>query len=601
MTLELTPLTALSPVDGRYARHTAGLRESMSEYGLIRFRLLVELRWFKFLAMTPGVKELPALNATQSAAIEKLMQGISIADAERVKQIEATINHDVKAVEYRVKEMLGEIDGLAPHVEFVHFACTSEDINNLAHGLMLKSALQQALLPVISEVISELAGLAAEYAALPMLARTHGQAASPTTLGKELANVIVRLDRQRKQIQQTQLLGKFNGAVGNYNAHLAAYPDVSWVSLSKEFVASLGLTWTAYTTQIEPHDYIAELFQAIRRFNTILIDFDRDAWAYISIGYFRQKKVEGETGSSTMPHKINPIDFENSEGNLGIANALLGHLADKLPLSRWQRDLTDSTVLRNMGVGLAHSLIAWHATLQGIRKLALDEELIARDLNKNWAVLAEPIQTIMRKHGIDRAYEKLKALTRGESLTQEGFLGMINDLELPDDVKSDLLQLTPAGYVGHARGLTERLLAAIAAPGLIVREADWQKDKEQLCNIRRQVFVVEQGVPEAEEWDGRDTESWHWLATDDEDLPIGTARLLPDGQISRMAVLAAHRRAGVGAAMLKMAVEKASQLDLNIFLHAQTQALGFYEREGFKAEGKEFMEAGIPHYRMIRR
>ena len=600
MTLELTSLTAISPIDGRYARHTAGLRETMSEYGLIRFRLLVELRWFKFLAMAPAIKELPALNTTQAAAIENLMQGISIADAERVKQIEATTNHDVKAVEYLVKDMLGEIDGLAPHVEFVHFACTSEDINNLAHGLMLKSALQAALLPAMDEVISELAGFAAEHAALPMLSRTHGQAASPTTLGKELANVVVRLDRQRKQVRQTQLLGKINGAVGNFNAHLAAYPDVDWLNLSKAFVESLGLTWNAYTTQIEPHDYMAELFQAIRRFNTILIDFDRDAWSYISIGYFRQKKIEGETGSSTMPHKVNPIDFENSEGNLGIANALLGHLADKLPLSRWQRDLTDSTVLRNMGVGLAHSLIAWHATLQGIRRLALDEERLARDLDNNWAVLAEPIQTIMRKHGINKPYEKLKALTRGESLTQEGFLGMINTLGLPDNAAADLRQLTPAGYVGHARALTERLLASIAAPGLVIRAADWQKDKEQLCNIRRQVFVVEQGVSEAEEWDGRDTESWHWLATDGEDLPIGTARLLPDGQISRMAVLAAHRHAGVGAAILNMAVEQASQLGLNIFLHAQTQALGFYERQGFKTEGEVFMEAGIPHYKMIR-
>jgi adenylosuccinate lyase len=455
---QLTELTAVSPVDGRYARHTAGLRSILSEYGLIYHRVAVELRWFQCLASQPGIPELPALNDKQNAAIDAVIDRFSLEDAQQVKDFEATTNHDVKAVEYFVKQKLAEISGLAEYMEFVHFACTSEDINNLSHGLMLKSALETEILPVVEEVTDRIADLARQYAAVPMLSRTHGQVASPTTMGKELANVVARLKRQLSQAWSSPILGKINGAVGNYNAHLSAYPDVDWVTLSQDFVESLGLTWNKHTTQIEPHDYIAELFHALGRINTILIDFDRDIWAYISIGYFKQRKVEGETGSSTMPHKVNPIDFENSEGNLGLANATLNHLAEKLPISRWQRDLTDSTVLRNIGVGLAYSLIAYRSTLKGLSKLELNPEVLAADLDNSWEVLAEPIQTIMRKHGVPEPYEKLKAMTRGESLNQARIEEMLETLDLPDDVKQDILSLTPASYIGAAEQLVTELL-----------------------------------------------------------------------------------------------------------------------------------------------
>ena len=458
MTLELKELTAISPIDGRYARHTGALRELLSEYGLIRFRVLVELRWFQCLASESAIPELPPLSEQQNKAIDDFIDDFNIDDARQVKAIEATTNHDVKAIEYLVKEKLSTIDGQAPYIEFVHFACTSEDINNLSHGLMLQAAMKSSIEPSMNNVIEAVSSLAKQYAAIPMLSRTHGQVASPTTMGKELANVVARLKRQLETAESTQLLGKINGAVGNYNAHVSAYPDVDWLALSEQFVTQLGLTWNPYTTQIEPHDYISELFQAICRFNTILLDFDRDIWSYISIGYFRQKKVEGETGSSTMPHKINPIDFENSEGNLGIGNALLSHLAEKLPVSRWQRDLTDSTVLRNVGVGLSYSLIAYNSALKGIGKLELNEPALAKDLEQSWEVLAEPIQTIMRKHGIAEPYEKLKAMTRGESLSQERIVDMLEELDLPKSVKTDIMSLTPANYIGEAQRLVARLL-----------------------------------------------------------------------------------------------------------------------------------------------
>lgn len=458
MTLELTELTAVSPIDGRYSRHTRPLRELMSEYGLIKHRILVELRWFQCLAGEAGIAELPALNDETNSAINDLASNLSIADAEQVKKIEATTNHDVKAVEYLVKEKLAGIEGLARYTEFVHFACTSEDINNLSHGLMLQRALKSEIEPLMERIIGELTDLARKYAAVPMLSRTHGQVASPTTMGKELANVVARLRPQLELIRTTKILGKINGAVGNYNAHLSAYPNVDWLALSERFVTELGLTWNPYTTQIEPHDYIAELFAAIARFNTILLDFDRDIWAYISIGYFSQRKVEGETGSSTMPHKVNPIDFENSEGNLGLANAVLGHLAEKLPISRWQRDLTDSTVLRNIGVGLAYSLIAYHSTLKGMSKLELNHNALAADLDNSWEVLAEPIQTIMRKHGVEEPYEKLKALTRGGSLDREAIKALLDTLDLPDSANADILALKPENYIGEAEKLVARLI-----------------------------------------------------------------------------------------------------------------------------------------------
>ncbi|MBT4492473.1 MAG: adenylosuccinate lyase, partial [Gammaproteobacteria bacterium] len=405
------------------------------------------------------IHELPALSKAQNKAIDALLNGFSVEDARKVKDTEATTNHDVKAVEYLVKEKLAGIKGLEPYIEFVHFACTSEDINNLSHGLMLKAAIEQEIRPAMVEITDGMAALAREYASIPMLSRTHGQVASPTTMGKELANVVARLRGQLKKLDETEIQGKINGAVGNYNAHVSAYPDVDWIGLSEQFVTSLGLNWNPYTTQIEPHDYIAELFDAIRRFNTILLDFDRDIWAYISIAYFKQKKIEGETGSSTMPHKVNPIDFENSEGNLGLANAMLGHLAEKLPVSRWQRDLTDSTVLRNIGVGLAYSLIAYRSTLKGLSKLELNEKALAADLDASWEVLAEPIQTIMRKHGVPEPYEKLKAMTRGESLSREAIEQMLSNLELPDEAKAQILAMTPASYIGRAEELVARLLS----------------------------------------------------------------------------------------------------------------------------------------------
>ncbi len=458
MTLDLDSLTAVSPVDGRYARHTAGLRRTVSEYGLIRTRCLVEFRWFQHLASVAAISDLPSLTDEQSEAIELAINSFSVEDAEQVKTLEATTNHDVKAVEYLVKDRISAITGLSPYLEFVHFACTSEDINNLSHGLMLQTALDEEILPAMESIVAALGALAKEQASTAMLSRTHGQVASPTTMGKELANVVARLTRQIQQIKETPILGKINGAVGNYNAHLAAYREADWLEISKSFVQSLGLVWNPYTTQIEPHDYIAELFHAIRRFNTILIDLDRDIWSYISIAYFKQKKVEGETGSSTMPHKVNPIDFENSEGNLGLANAVLGHMADKLPVSRWQRDLTDSTVLRNVGVGLAYSLIAYRSTLKGLDKLELNPVALKADLENSWEVLAEPIQTIMRKHGIKEPYETLKELTRGQSLTREGIKTMLDELDLPPAVKQEIESMTPSDYIGSAELLTHRAL-----------------------------------------------------------------------------------------------------------------------------------------------
>ncbi|WP_089682553.1 adenylosuccinate lyase [Billgrantia gudaonensis] len=454
--MPLSSLTALSPVDGRYAAKAAALREHFSEFGLIRARVTVEVRWLQRLAEQPGITEVPPLSAEATAFLEGLIRDFSVADAERIKAIEATTNHDVKAVEYFLKERIAEVPELHAISEFVHFACTSEDINNLSHGVMLTDGLR-ALLPVMHRLADAIAALAHEHAELAMLSRTHGQTASPTTLGKEMANLAYRLRRQLAQIESVEILGKINGAVGNYNAHLATYPEVDWEANARTFVEGLGLTFNPFTTQIEPHDYIAELFDAVCRFNTILIDFDRDVWGYISLGYFKQKTVEGEIGSSTMPHKVNPIDFENSEGNLGLANAILGHLAQKLPISRWQRDLTDSTVLRNLGVGLAYGLIAYEASLKGIGKLEANPARIAEDLDASWEVLAEPIQTVMRRYGIEKPYEKLKELTRGKRIDQPGFAAFIDTLELPEAVKEELKALTPANYIGNASEQARKL------------------------------------------------------------------------------------------------------------------------------------------------
>ena len=448
--MELTALTAVSPVDGRYGEKARVFREIFSEYGLIRNRVTVEIRWLQALAAHPGIAEVPAFSEEASRVLDAIVSEFSLADAQRIKDIERTTNHDVKAVEYFIKEKIASMPELQAVTEFVHFACTSEDINNLSHALMLREGLDHGLLPAMEQIIDQLTGLAHDHAGQPMLARTHGQTASPTTVGKEFANVVHRLKRQLASIRQVELLGKMNGAVGNYNAHLSAYPDVDWAANARSFVQSLGLSWNPYTTQIEPHDYIAELYDGIARFNTILIDLDRDIWGYISLGYFKQRTIEGEVGSSTMPHKVNPIDFENSEGNLGIANALFGHLSAKLPISRWQRDLTDSTVLRNLGVGFAHSLIAYEATLKGLNKLELNAARLDEDLNHAWEVLAEPIQTVMRRYGIEKPYEKLKALTRGKAMTPDLIQTFVTSLDIPAAAKDELMALTPGRYTGNA-------------------------------------------------------------------------------------------------------------------------------------------------------
>ena len=448
--LDLSSLTAVSPVDGRYASKTAALRSIVSEYGLIRHRVLVEVRWLQALAADPGIPEVPEFSEAAAARLDAIATGFTVEDAARIKAIEHITNHDVKAVEYFLKERIAGNAELEAVSEFIHFACTSEDINNLSHGLMLHAARASVLLPRMDVIIDAIRDLAHRYAEVPMLSRTHGQPASPTTLGKEMANVVHRLRTQREAVAKVALLGKINGAVGNYNAHLVAYPEVDWPTFAQQFVESLGLTWNPYTIQIEPHDCMAELFDAVGRFNTVLLDFSRDVWGYISLGYFKQTTVAGEVGSSTMPHKVNPIDFENAEGNLGIANALFSHLSAKLPVSRWQRDLTDSTVLRNLGVGLAHTLIALQSAQKGIGKLEADAARMAADLDANWEVLAEPIQTVMRRWGVEQPYEKLKALTRGQRIGPEALAAFVDGLDIPDSAKAELKALTPASYIGNA-------------------------------------------------------------------------------------------------------------------------------------------------------
>jgi adenylosuccinate lyase len=448
--MELTQLTALSPVDGRYGSKTESLRPIFSEFGLIRHRVQVEIRWLQALAAQEEIPEVPSLSAHAGHVLDDIIEKFSEADAQRIKNIERTTNHDVKAVEYFLKEKIAGNQELETVGEFIHFACTSEDINNLAYALMLREARTQALLPLMDDVVKAIVDMAHRYASVPMLSRTHGQTASPTTVGKEMANVAARLMRQREQFIALPILGKMNGAVGNYNAHLIAYPEVDWPVLSQRFIAGLGLQMNPYTTQIEPHDYLAEQFDCLARFNTVLIDFCRDVWAYISLGYFKQKSVADEVGSSTMPHKVNPIDFENAEGNLGIANALFAHFAAKLPVSRWQRDLSDSTVLRNIGVAVAHVVIACESCLKGIGRLEINERRTAEDLDTSWEVLAEALQTVMRRHGIEKPYERLKALTRDRAVDQAMLVAFIKDLAIPDATRTALLELTPAGYTGNA-------------------------------------------------------------------------------------------------------------------------------------------------------
>ena len=455
--MELSSLTAISPIDGRYSSKCDALRDIFSEYGLLKYRVQVEVTWLKKLAACEGIPEVPALSAEASDFLDGIVKNFSINDAQRIKDIEKTTNHDVKAVEYFLKEQVAKVPELAKISEFIHFSCTSEDINNNSHGLMLLNGRDQVLLPALRQIIEAVKELAHRYRDLPMLSRTHGQPATPTTLGKEMANVCYRLYRQYEQIRDVKILGKINGAVGNYNAHMVAYPNVDWRKFSEEFVTSLGLQWNPYTTQIEPHDYVAELFNAIARFNTILMDFDRDIWGYISIGHFKQKTIAGEIGSSTMPHKVNPIDFENSEGNIGIANALFAHLGQKLPVSCWQRDLTDSTVLRNIGVAFGYSMIAYQSSLKGISKLEANPDNLAEDLDHNWEVLAEPFQTVMRKYAVEKPYEKLKALTRGRRVNAQIMQDFIDTIEIPEDAKAELRKLTPATYIGRAVQFVDEL------------------------------------------------------------------------------------------------------------------------------------------------
>ena len=448
--MELSELTAISSVDGRYAARTRPLRAYCSEYGLISRRVIVEIRWFETLAAHPGIEELSPLNEDEKSFLDRLIDDFDVQEAERVKAIESVTNHDVKAIEYYLKEQFAEMPELAARAEFLHFACTSEDINNLSYALMLRDVQNEVMRAEFARVDKALADLTASHADLPMLSRTHGQTASPTTLGKELANSLFRLRRQSKQMAEQEFLGKINGAVGNFNAHLSAYPEIDWPALTRQFVESLGLSWNPYTTQIEPHDWMAELFQNLSRYNTVLIDLCRDIWAYISIGYFRQKTIEGEVGSSTMPHKVNPIDFENAEGNLGVANSLLDHLAGKLPVSRWQRDLTDSTVLRVIGTAYGHCLVATSSLLKGLAKLEVNKDRLSEDLEANYEVLAEPIQTVMRRYGIENPYEQLKSLTRGKRITPEDLAAFIRRLDIPEEARKTLLELTPAGYTGNA-------------------------------------------------------------------------------------------------------------------------------------------------------
>ena len=589
---EQSPLTAISPIDGRYRRRAAALAPIVSEYGLMRYRVRVEVAWFIHLAACPGVAGLPTLSGDQRLAAEAIVQEFDVADAAAIRELEAETNHDVKAVEYFVKARMARIDGLQRHLEFVHFGCTSEDVNNLAYALMLRDARDTALVPAMAELVDALRLLATELADVPMLSRTHGQPASPTTVGKELANFVARFDRQLAQVRNTAILGKMNGAVGNYNAHVVAYPDVDWPAESGKFLADLGLAINPYTTQIEPHDYMAELFHGLSRFNQVLLDFDRDIWGYVSLGYFRQRKVEGETGSSTMPHKVNPIDFENSEGNVGLANALLAHLADKLPVSRWQRDLSDSTALRNVGTAFGHCLVAYASASRGLSKLAVDRTTLDRDLDDAWEVLAEAVQTLMRANGSPEPYEQLKRLTRGERLDEAVYRDLLDQLDLDGASRDRLARLRPRDYLGLAAALARD--ACLPPPRVF--EVAWRTHGDVLKAVRRTVFVEEQGVPEAEEWDGQDNASRHFIAEDSTGRAVGTARLMPSGQIGRMAVLKHVRGTGIGARLLAAAVDAACQGGYGrIFLHSQTQAAGFYERAGFRPAGEAFMEAGIEH------
>ena len=595
-TLQLTSLTALSPVDGRYRHRLAGLAPFLSEFGLLRYRVRVEVEWFLHLANIPEIAELPPIEPRLADRARAIWRDFDVADAEAIRGIEATTGHDVKAVEYFVKQAIGKLPGLDGQVEFVHFGCTSEDVNNLAYGLLITDARRHVLAPAMRGLADDLRALALPLADVPMLSRTHGQPASPTTVGKELGNFVARLERHRRAFQAVLLLGKMNGAVGNYNAHLVAYPNVDWPRWCRAFVAGLGLGFNAHTTQIEPRDSLAEALHCVTRFNQVVLDLVRDLWGYIALGYFHQRLAENEAGSSTMPHKVNPIDFENAEGNVGVANALLAHLADKLAVSRWQRDLSDSTALRNLGAAFGHCLLAYDSACRGLGKLSIASARVAADLAGAWEVLAEPVQTVLRASGAAEPYERLKALTRGRRLDAQGYRELLAALPLPAAARRRLEALTPAAYTGLAAELAR---SALASPPVAVRELTWAEGAKDLTAVRVAVFVEEQGVGRETELDGEDDGCRHFLAEDESGKPVGTARLLPTGQIGRMAVLAEWRRRGVGAQLLQRAAAAARQDGRPVFLHAQAHAVPFYERNGFEVVGAAFEEAGISHRKMV--
>jgi adenylosuccinate lyase len=592
-------LLALSPLDGRYAQAAAPLRPHFSEAALIRHRVAVEARWFAHLAHHIDVPALRALPPRVSAAAAALAASARADEGAAVKALERTTNHDVKAVEYYVREALKGAGASEAALEFVHFGCTSEDINNLCYALMLREARDAVLEPALERINRWLLDGAREYAELAMLSRTHGQSASPTTLGKEFANVAARLERARRNFVAVEILGKLNGAVGNWNAHALACPELDWRAISRSFVTGLGIGYNEYTTQIEPHDWIAAYCDALARIAIILIDFCRDVWGYVSLGYFRQRTVAGEVGSSTMPHKVNPIDFENGEGNLGLAVALLRHFAEKLPVSRWQRDLTDSTVLRNLGVALGHTLISLVAIERGLGRLEPDRQRMATELDASWEVLGEAVQTVMRRYGVPEAYERLKELTRGKRIGPEALREFVAHLDIPPDARARLATLTPASYVGLAPVLARELAQRRVAPGEIaVVDADWVADRATLVRLRRTVFITELGIAEVDEWDTEDARSVHLLALVNRE-PVGTARLTPTGKIGRLAVLAPYRRCGIGTQLLRRLLAVARTRGLTeVYLHAQTEAVPFYLAHAFVAEGEPFREAGIEHRRL---
>ena len=593
---EPTALTAISPLDGRYRQRVAGLAATVSEFGLLRYRTRVEVEWFLHLSTIPEIAELPSVNAEQTRQLRSIWRDFTVRDAAAIRALEQRTNHDVKAVEYFVKDAIARVPALRPHVEFVHFGCTSEDINNLAYGLMVVEARRQALAPAMLGLGDAIRRLALPLTATPMLARTHGQPASPTTMGKELGNFVARLERQRGKFLEVTLLAKMNGAVGNYNAHVVAYPQVDWPRRCRDFVEGLGLAFNPHTTQIEPHDYLAEAFHCLMRFNQALLDFNRDIWGYISLGYFRQRADDQETGSSVMPHKVNPIDFENSEGNLGVANALLAHLADKLAVSRWQRDLSDSTALRNLGSAFGHCLLAYGGARRGLGKLEIDKARCRAGLDHAWEVLAEPVQTAMRAAGRHEPYEELKRRTRGRRMDAGLYESLLNALDLPAATRAKLAALAPADYTGLAASLARD---ALGGETFTAGEVAWSTHADALSAVRVAVFVEEQGIDRAEELDAADAECRHFLAADGNDQPIGAARLLPNGQVGRMAVLPSWRRRGVGAQLLARAVAAGVAAGLPVFLHAQADTVPFYEANGFATVGDEFSEAGIPHRKMI--